>query len=92
MNIENITFTNFVNAMLRDENALNTLNVLTAYLNASLYKLIQEETTCEGVIEALEQLFAKPKNANYARHLLATAQQNVEESIHEFVLQINSEL
>ena len=39
------TFTNFVNAMPRGENALDRLNVLTAYLTAPIYKLIQEETT-----------------------------------------------
>ena len=83
------TFTNFVNAMPRGENALDRLNVLTAYLTAPIYKLIQEETTYEGAIEALEQLFVKPNNEIYARHLLATAQQNVGESIDEFVLRIN---
>ena len=83
------TFTNLVNAMLRSENALDRLHVLTAYLTAPIYKLIQKETTYEGAIEALEQLFVKPKNEIYARHLLATLQQNVGESIDEFVLRIN---
>ena len=63
--------------------------MLTAHLTAPLYKLIQEETTYEKVIERLQKLFVKPRNEIYARHLLATARQNIGESIDEFVLRID---
>ena len=36
-------------------------------------------------IETLQKLFVKPRKI-YARHLLATAQQNIGESIDEFIL------
>ena len=39
------TFTNFVEALLRGENTVDKLKVLTAHLSAPIYKLISEETT-----------------------------------------------
>ena len=63
--------------------------MLTAHLTAPPYKLIQEETTYETAIEMLQKLFIKPRNEMYARHLIATARQNIGESIDEFVLCID---
>ena len=83
------TFSNFINALPGGENALKKLDVLTAHLTAPLYKLIQEETTYERAIGTLQKLFVKPRNEIYARHLLATARQNISESIDEFVLRID---
>ena len=80
-------FSYFIN-VLPGENALKKLDVLTAHLTAPLYKLIQE-TTYEKAIEMLQKLFVKPRNEIYARHLLATAQQNIGKSIDEFILRIN---
>ena len=71
------------------ENALKKLDVLTSHLTASLYKLIQKETTYERAIATMQNFFVKPRNEIYARHLLATAQQNIGESIDEFVLRID---
>ena len=67
------TFTNFVAAMPQGDNAINKLNILTAYLTAPIYKLISEETTYDGAIATLQTLFVKPKHEIYARHKLATA-------------------
>ena len=83
------TFTNYNEAMPRGENALNKLNLLTAYLTAPVYKLICEETTYDDAITALENLFVKPKNEIYSRHKLATAYQSDSETVDEFVLRIN---
>ena len=83
------TFTNFVAAMPQGDNAINKLNILTAYLTAPIYKLISEETTYDGAIATLRTLFVKPKHEIYARHKLATARQNESESVDEFVLRIN---
>ena len=83
------TFTNFVEALPRKENTVDKLKVLTAHLSAPIYKLISEETTYESTITALQNLFVKPKNEIYARHMLATAKQNVGESVDEFILRIN---
>ena len=80
------TFSNFINALPGGENALKKLNVLTAHLTVPLYKLIQEETTYERAIETLQKLFVKPRNEIYARHLLATARQNIGESINAHAL------
>ena len=67
------TFTNYIQAMPRGENALNKLNLFKAYLTAPVYKIICGETTYDDAITALENLFVKPKNEIYARHELATA-------------------
>ena len=78
------TFTNFVEALLTGENTLNKFKVLTAHLSAPIYKLISEETTYESAIIALHNLFVKPKNEIYARHML----QDTGESVDEFILRI----
>ena len=83
------TFTNFVEALPRGENTVDKLKVLTAHLSAPFYKLISEETTYESTITALQNLFVKPKNEIYARHMLAKAKQDVGESVDEFILRIN---
>ena len=83
------TFTNFVAAIPQGDNAINKLNILTAYLTAPIYKLISEEITYDGAIATLRTLFGKPKHEIYSRHKLATARQNESESVDEFVLRIN---
>ena len=76
--------------MPQGDDALDKLRVLTAYFTAHIYKLVSaEETTCDGAITALKNLLVKTKNQIYAWHMLASAQQNVCESIDEFVLSIN---
>ena len=75
--------------MPRGENTVDKLKVLTAHLSAPIYKLISEETTYESTITALQNLFVKPKNEIYARHMLATAKQDADESVDEFILRIN---
>ena len=75
--------------MPRGENTVDKLKVLTAHLSAPIYKLISEETTYESAIIALQNLFVKPKNEIYARHMLATAKQDAGESVDEFILRIN---
>ena len=81
------TFTNFVEALPRGKNTVDKLKILTAHLSAPIYKLISEETTL--VITALQNLFVKPKNEIYARHMLATAKQDTGELVDEFILRIN---
>ena len=83
------TFTNFVEALPRGENTVDKLKVLTAHLSAPIYKLTSEETTYESTITALQNLFVKPRNEIYARHMLATAKQDAGESVDEFILRIN---
>ena len=75
--------------MPRGENTADKLKVLTAHLSAPIYKLISEETTYESAITALQNLFVKPKNKIYARHMLATAKQDAGESVDESILRIN---
>ena len=79
------TFTNFVEALPRGKNTVDKLKVLTAHLSAPIYKLISEETTYESAITALQNLFVKPKNKIYARHMLATAKQDTGESVDEYI-------
>ena len=58
------TFTNFVAAMPQGYNAIDKLNILTAYLTAPIYKLISKETTYDGAIATLRTLFVKPEHKN----------------------------
>ena len=83
------TITNFIEAMPTDDNAFDKLKVLTAYLTAPVYKLISEKTAYDDAIAALRNLYVKPKNEIYSRHMLATARQTISESVDEFVLRIN---
>ena len=83
------TFLNFINALPGGKNALKKLDVLTAHLTVPLYKLGQEKTTYKRAIETLQKVFVKPRNEIYARHLLATAQLNIDKSTDEFVLHID---
>ena len=83
------TFSNIVAAMQQGDGAIDKLSGLTAHLTAPIYKLVSEETTYDAAITTMKNLFVKPKNEIYARHMLASAQQNVNESIDEFVLRIN---
>ena len=71
------------------ENTVDKPKVLTAHLSAPIYKLISEETTYESAITALQNLFVKPKNKIYARHMLATAKQDTGKSVDKFILRIN---
>ena len=69
------TFTNFVEAMPQSEQELNRLTLLTVYLTARTYKLIANETTYDGAINTLRNIYVKPRNEIAPRHVLPTLQQ-----------------
>ena len=83
------TFTNFIEAMPTNGDALDKLKAPTSYLTAPVYKLISEKTTYDDAIAALRNLYVKPKNEIYSRHMLAMAPQTISETTDEFFLRIN---
>ena len=86
------TFNNFLNALPTpgtDQPAYNKLHILTANITAPVYKYISDANSYEDAIEKLKDLYDKPKNEIFARHLLAIAHQENGESLDEFVLRLN---
>ena len=78
------TFQNFLQAI--EEHSPNKLDTLINYVAPSVYTNISECSSYEEAIEVLTQLYIKPKNEIFARHLLATRRQRADESLDEFLL------
>ena len=67
-------FINYTEAMPKEKNALNKLNVLITYLAASVRRIFREKTTYDDDITVSQNLFAMPKkNKIFARQTLVTA-------------------
>ena len=66
----------------------NKLRSLTNCVSHSVYEHIDELRTYEECIAKLEALYCKAPNELFARHLLATRQQEPGESIDEFLLSL----
>ena len=65
------TFKNFLGS-LAAENQNNELNLLNNYVSPVVFEFISECSTYEEAIKILNDLYDKPKNIIFARHLLAT--------------------
>ena len=74
------TFENFL-AVLPQE-SLDKRSVLTNYVSPKIFVYIEECTEYDRAIVILKELFVKPKNEIFARHVLATrSQQTAEKSL-----------
>lgn len=82
------TFSNYLES-IADHNP-NQLNVLVNYLTPRVYDYISECTSYDGAILILSELYVKPKNEVFARHLLATRQQKPGETLDEFLQALKS--
>ena len=67
------TFENFVEAIPDEE--VNKLNVLINYVSSEVYQLFYEATTHDEAINLLKSLYVKKPNEIFARHKLATRNQ-----------------
>ena len=67
------TFENFVEAIPDEE--VNKLNVLINYVSSEVYQLFYEATTHDEAINLLKSLYVKKANEIFARHKLATRNQ-----------------
>ena len=59
--------------------------MLTNYVAPSVYEYIADCNTYESAITVLKELYVKPKNEIYARHVLATRRQETNESIDTYL-------
>ena len=81
------TFENYVAEHAAAENApaLNKLRLLTNFISADIFEFIEDCTTYDTALKALEDLFVKKPNQIFSRHLLATRKQQHGESLREFM-------
>ena len=77
------TFQNFVTSLTQEN--LNKLNLLINFVSPTVYQYISECTSYTSAIEVLKNLFIKPKNEVYARHMLACLRQQSSETLDEFI-------
>ena len=75
------TFNGFVSVLPED---INKLDVLINHLSPSTYELIKENPDFESALQTLKEVFVKPKNEVFARHLLATRKQQPGETLDSF--------
>jgi transposase InsO family protein len=61
------------------------LTVLTNHVSASIYTVIADCSSYDDAIKALTEIYDKPKNEIFARHLLATRRQQSSETIDQFL-------
>jgi len=77
------TFENFI-ATLPSE-GLDKCVVLTNFVTPKIYQYIADVTEYDLAIETLGKLFIKPQNEVCARHVLATRNQHLSESVREYM-------
>ena len=68
------TFENFVSSFPTDQQP-NKLNLLINHVSPSVFEYISECESYDSAIDILKELYNKPKNVIFARHLLATCKQ-----------------
>lgn len=80
------TFENFLAVIpSEDPTQLNKLGILTNYVTPMVFEVISDCTTYERAVELLKNLYIKPKNEIFARHLQATRRQQPGESLDEYL-------
>ena len=81
------TFENYVAEHQNTENAptLNKLRLLTNFVSADIFEFIEDCTSYDSALKALEDLFVKTPNEIFSRHLLATRKQQHGESLREYL-------
>ena len=67
------------------QEGLDKLSVLTNYVPPKIVVYIEECTEYDRAIVVLKELFVKPKNEVFARHVLATRSQQTAESLDEYL-------
>ena len=82
------TFENFVSSF-DDVTEESKLQLLINHVSFSVFQLISECKTYQDALVLLESLYVRPKNEVYARHVLSTKKQGIEESIDQYVQELN---
>ena len=84
------TFENFLETLTELERQSNKLNTLINYVSPKVYEYISEHTTYDEAIATLKDLYDKPKNEVFVRHLLATCKQDNGQSLDQHLQQLKS--
>ena len=63
---------------------LDKLDLLIAYISPDIYEYVAEQTTYDTAINRLRELYIKPTNEVFARHMLSTRVQKEGENINEY--------
>ncbi|XP_050507148.1 uncharacterized protein LOC126884884 [Diabrotica virgifera virgifera] len=85
------TFKNFLESNKSIEKSLEDKDkymLLINFVSHSVYDYISEAKTYISAIKILEELYIKPTNEIYARHILATRKQQINESIDQYAQQL----
>ena len=83
------TFQNFLGSLAEDLQN-NKLNLLINYVSPIVFEFISECDNYEDAIKTLNELYDKPKNTIFARHLLATCRQESGQSLDQFLQKLKS--
>ena len=87
------TFQNFIDSV-RSTNDMNEnaearqrdkQRLLINFLSPAIYPCVEDSNTYDEAIQTLKNLYVKPKNKIFLRHVLATRRQQQGESIEEFL-------
>lgn len=79
------TFENFMCLGGKDEKGEIKLQLLTNHVSAKIYSFISECATYESAMTTLQNIYVKPRNIIYARHMLATRKQQSEEDVDAYI-------
>ena len=84
------TFENYIEiiiaALPEEQRNIDKLKVLINFIAPQVYDYIKESETYNKAIQVLKALYEKTPNQIFARHLLATAKQEVGQSLDDFLL------
>ena len=83
------TFENFLRTVQVEnpERQINKLGLLTNYISYSMHTTIAECTHYEEAIAAQENIYRKPKNEIFSRHVLLTRRQH-DESLEQYLKEL----
>ncbi|KAG8177395.1 hypothetical protein JTE90_016738 [Oedothorax gibbosus] len=82
------TFTNFTNKIC-DGTQESKLSLLCNYISAAVFLHIAEATCYSDAISILDSTYLVKKNDTFARHLLAIRNQQVSETVNDFLQALN---
>ncbi|XP_041364204.1 uncharacterized protein LOC121379622 [Gigantopelta aegis] len=80
------TFTNFIDEC--GDHAPNKYRTLINYVSHNVYEYIEDCNDYDTAITTLTNLYIKPPNEIFARHLLATRRQQSGETLSEFLQEL----
>ena len=79
------TFENFLTAVVKADETVDKLVVLTNFITPKVYHYIADCTTYDTAKAALQSLFVKKKNILCARYMLLNQKQDPAETVSDYV-------